>query len=213
MSTWDEMSKRLEVHQGETGSLEVALEDDRGLHKWIKEQKRALALHFQGELVELSNEQIHMLKTIGYGPTRPGCLRPHNIIDSKAAEAKWDSMLQNLKAYKEKNGGVISFPDGRALPKGPDRDLRLWVMEQRREYRILSRGGDSKLTAKRMQRLNGIGLDIAPRGETFTWEDRMDMLRRFKEERGHCRPENYHGVLCPGFGSCTRITGTGNPNP
>ena len=33
MSTWDEMFKRLEVHQGETGSLEVALEDDQKLHE------------------------------------------------------------------------------------------------------------------------------------------------------------------------------------
>lgn len=70
-----------------------------------------------------------------------------------------------------------------------------WVQLQRLEYRKLQRGGESNLTAQRLQRLLATGLDMAPKPENMSWEQRLHSLREFISEHGHCRPPTEDGSL------------------
>jgi len=196
MTSWDCMFERLVAHRAETGTLDVKKSINVELFTWTNAQKRELLHHFQNKPTALSNEQLSKLKKIGYGPGRPGIVRLTGIIDTIAAETKWNAMLEELRAYKERNDGSMVFPEAinSASPK-PLRDLKYWVMEQRREHRRLSHGEPSNLTARRLQLLTELGFDLRPQAEKISWEQRLEQLRQFVEKHGHCRPPNKHPEL------------------
>ncbi|KAL7538258.1 hypothetical protein ACHAXR_008412 [Thalassiosira sp. AJA248-18] len=189
---WDHMYEMLANHKAETGTLDVVV-DNEELYTWTKTQKTMLAKHFQGKSTALSNEQVKNLTNLGFGQSRPGTVR---VVDTVSIEAKWNSMLAELKAYKERNDGSMVFSSSTSdLPKS-ERAIKYWVIEQRREFKKMQNGEESTtLTAMRMQRLTELGFDFKPRPEKVPWEQRIESLRRFVEENGHCRPPIGHPEL------------------
>ncbi|KAL7527634.1 hypothetical protein ACHAWF_002253 [Thalassiosira exigua] len=185
VAPWDEMRDRLAAHKAAKGTLDVSEEDDPDLLAWTKVQKTALARHFRGkEAKHLSPARVEKLKALGYGQSRPGSLRASAVVDVAAAEAKWNSSLGELKSYMERNGESASFSWKREGLSPSDRALKYWVIDQRKEYKLLRKGEPSQLTAARMQRLSEIGFDFQPVSDQISWEERMDGLRAFVEEHG-----------------------------
>eukprot|EP00581_Thalassiosira_minuscula_P031978 CAMPEP_0183785432 /NCGR_PEP_ID=MMETSP0739-20130205/66501_1 /TAXON_ID=385413 /ORGANISM="Thalassiosira miniscula, Strain CCMP1093" /LENGTH=507 /DNA_ID=CAMNT_0026029435 /DNA_START=1 /DNA_END=1524 /DNA_ORIENTATION=- len=194
--SWDTMYERLVSHKAETDTLIVTKSDDKNLHAWVATQKKMLLHHFQGKQVDLSNEQITKLKTLGYGLSRPSIIRPSGVIDKSKKDEKWDEMLEKLKAYKEENGGSMSFPYRKELLSKPITTLKYWTMEQRREFKKLEDGDkSSNMTADRLRRLTAIRFDMQPTGRKVPWEQRLAQLRAFVEEHDHCRPPKNHPEL------------------
>ena len=63
-------------------------------------------------------------------------------------------MREELQRFKERNGGSLAIPDD-----GSERALKVWVSEQRREFKRLEEGRASNLRARRMQRPTEVGFD------------------------------------------------------
>lgn len=188
--SWDDMHAQLAARREATGTLKVRKHDDAELHSWVMAQKETLVKHFRDKPTALSAERVAKLKALGYAPARPGIpkLKPTGIVDSVAAEAKWDAMVEALAAHMARNGGSAAFLG----KKSDERALMYWTSEQRREYKRLRDGEPSSLTARRMQRLAQIGFDPEPVRKTLPWEEQMAALLKFKEEHGHCRPPTKH---------------------
>jgi len=189
--SYEEMYEKLAKHKSETGTLDVNKDEDDELFTWTKEQKKMLLLHFQEKPVPLSDEQIENLKSLGYdkGRSKKGC--PNYVVDVGLEEKKWGLMLDSLLKWKEENGTFAIPNDTSSLPKEV-KVLQNWVQGQRKEYRNLQDGKESSLTAQRLQRLTAIGLDLKSRPPTLTWEERMQSLREFVSEHGHCKPTRDH---------------------
>lgn len=68
--SYDKMYERLVTHKANTGTLRVKQTDydDEELHRWVREQKKFLALHFDNKPVELSNDRLEKLIMLGYRP-------------------------------------------------------------------------------------------------------------------------------------------------
>jgi len=188
--SYDEMYEKVATHKAETGTLDVNKDDDEELFAWVKEQKKMLALFFRGKPVALSDDRIQNLRSLGFEQSRPG-KGPSSVVDAGSAEKKWESMLEALLKYKEEHGS-LSFPgEASSLPK-PVRQVKNWLAAQRKECKNLQQGKESSLTARRMQRLTATGLDLSPRTEHIPWEQRMQSLREFVSEHGHCKPNKQH---------------------
>jgi hypothetical protein len=72
-----------------------------------------------------------------------------------------------------------------------------WVVTQRRLYNKLITGKPGRvcLDAVKMQRLTEIGFQFRPRGKYMTWDDQMQILRKFRDEHNHCRVPVNHPEL------------------
>jgi len=187
--SYDEMYERLAAHKAETGALDVKRTTDKDLYEWTMEQKNMLNQHFCGEPVSLSDERIRNLKLLGFDHGKINNNGRMGVVDTGLIERKWDDMLESLVKYGEERGS-FKFPQDSSLLSKAERSIRGWYVKQRKEYRKIQRGEESSLTARRLQRLMSTpGLDLNPRSEVITWEERMRSLRDFIAEHGHCRPQ------------------------
>lgn len=186
--SYNEMFQRLVNHKTETGTLDVNKEEDEELFGWAEEQKKMLARHVQGKPVSISDGQIQQLKSLGYEQTYRNRGGPSGVVDT---EARWNTMLEALLKYREEHGHFRFPSDKSVLPKH-ERLVGYWVKEQRIQYKKLQDGKDSSLTAQRLQRLTAIGFEMSPRPRHISWEDRIQSLREFVLEHGHCRPNDEH---------------------
>ena len=183
--SYDEMYGRLAARNAETRTLDVDANEE--LHAWAKEQRRLLARHLRGWPAVLSDVQVRDLGSLGI--RRAGAAGgPPGAADAATA---WNSMLEALRRYGEENGTFVFPSNVGSLPKA-ERPIKYWVAAQRREYKKLQRGEESSLTARQLQRLNAVGLDLTPRPDKIPWEQRMRSLREFVSEHGHCKPKKQH---------------------
>jgi len=180
--SYEEMYQKLVTYKEENGTLEVDKNEDEELFAFAEAQNKMLAKHSQGKPVPLSDERIQNLLTLGCGPK------------SSDGEAKWNSMLEALQAYKENHGSYSFTSNTSVLPK-PERRVKYWAHQQRREYKKLKQGKESTLTAQRLQRLSAIGFDMSPKPDSVPWEQHLENFRNFVKEHGHCRPNIYHPTL------------------
>jgi len=191
------MSNSRPTHRTETGTQDVNKDDDEELFEWVKKQKTILALYFQNKPISLSIEQVKKLTSLGFSQVRPGIIRASGIVDSVYVESKWNTKLGELKAHKERNNGSMTFHHNSSSLPQPERSLKHWVVEQRREYKRLRLGQPSTLTAERLQKLNDVGLDLEPtaKQEKHPWENRIQQLTSFVEEHNHCKIPISHPEL------------------
>lgn len=138
----------------------------------------------------MSSERIAMLEEVdfvwsvgrGGGKRRRGKFKP---------SATWNQRFQELKAYKEEHGDA-NVPTKYA--ENPQ--LGMWVAAQRAQYRVykkekedgvsdLSSGG---MNEDRIALLESIGFSfsLAPGWDSSTWNNRLEELKVYKQEHGHC---------------------------
>lgn len=198
--SYDEMYTKLATHKNQTGALDVNKEEDPELFAWAVEQKRMLAQHFGGKQVSLSQQQVQDLTSLGFTHGRVNNNGRQGVVDTGLVEKKWDSMLEGLVKYREDHGGSIVFPNKNksTLLTKSERSVKTWLEKQRKEYKLLQQGKASTMTARRIQRFTAaIGLEkLAPqRVERVSWEERMQQMREFVTEHGHCKPTRAHAEL------------------
>jgi len=211
--SYDEMYEKLAAHKAETGTLDVQEEDDEELYAWIKEQKNLIIKRVKGKPIPLSDGQMQNLKSLGFEIDHPaGGKISLATIDSAAEQRRWDSMLEAAIEYKEIHGH-LKLP-ARNLCSEKDGKLHYWIFTQRREYKKLKEGKESRLTARRMQRLAAIGLDLSPNGPMKSWEQRMQSVREFAAEHGHCKIPKDHelGGFVSYIRNCYRLRDEGKKN-
>ena len=98
----------------------------------------------------------------------------------------WDDKMKQLRRFKAEKGhcNVNRHKDNAKLGQ--------WLTEQRMQYKTFC-GGEpwrSTLTMERIEQLEDIGIDWNP--IESSWEERLDELKEFKNEVGHCNvPQEY----------------------
>ena len=118
---------------------------------------------------KLSAERIQRLDDIGF------------VWELRSSPLTWDERLDELTKYKAEHGDC-------SVPKsyGP---LGHWVTSQRTARR------KDKLSEERIQKLDNLGLEWSSNGNTRYWDERLDELRKYKAEHGHCNVPQGQGPL------------------
>ena len=116
-----------------------------------------------------------------------GTITPYEELN----EAKWQSKLELLRQYRERNGHC-------RVPRRYEIDgvkLGSWLSDQRVAYKKHSEGKPAKITQERIDQLEAIGLDFndtQQKRDEAQWQSKLELLRQYREQNGHCRvPQSY----------------------
>jgi len=113
----------------------------------------------------LDNEVISSLEKMGFiWNPRPG----------------WDHFYKAMKSFYDKHGHLQVPKDYHLLPTLPS-----WLVQQRQDYK------NNKLSSARTLLLQKLGVNLTPRWEKKTWEERFADLCAFKKKKGHCSPTQH----------------------
>jgi hypothetical protein len=96
----------------------------------------------------------------------------------------WDERFKQLKAFKNEHGHCRVL--GREGKDSKIKQLALWVTRQRVQHKLFQQGKKSYLKEERIQKLNEVGMWWGST-VTFDWDERLEQLRVFQDEQGHCR--------------------------
>lgn len=98
---------------------------------------------------------------------------------------QWSTMFDALCEYNKKYGNCMvpyTYAENRALAR--------WVKRQRYQYKLWKEGQPSTMTPDRARALSNIG--FCWDSQTSCWMERLEELKQFKEENGHCNvPSQY----------------------
>lgn len=105
----------------------------------------------------------------------------------RETNGSWENWCKELREYKNHHGDVDVPLKYRHNPA-----LGAFVNRQRTEHRKLQQGKQTSLTKERIENLNELGFKWAIRVSRTPWESRLDELKQFKEQHGHCNvPSTY----------------------
>ncbi|CAJ1926247.1 unnamed protein product [Cylindrotheca closterium] len=101
-------------------------------------------------------------------------------------ETQWQDQFQKLVQYKLKHGHC-------SVPHSCKEDpiLARWVKRQRYQYKKFNDNNPtSTMTTRRIQVLESLG--FVWKSHASAWEDKLNELKAFKQQRGHCNvPAHY----------------------
>ena len=143
------------------------------LGRWVSKQRREYRLHQEGKPSLMIEERIRDLESIRF--------------DWEASRTDWASLwilrIQQLCEFKVQFGHYQVPQPYAANPK-----LGQWVMNQRTQYRLHQKGEPSLMTEGRIRELESIGFQWETNkfGVTSIWSVRIQDMREFKEQFGHC---------------------------
>ena len=135
---WSDRFQQLLEFRQKHGHCHVSWNAYPFLAQWIKRQRYQYRLKQEGRQCTLTDDRVLALKQIGF------------IWDSH--KAAWEERFNDLRGFKERFGhcNVPSvFPE--------NHQLAVWVKSQRRQHKLFQSGKKSKITAERIEKLNGIG--------------------------------------------------------
>jgi hypothetical protein len=106
---------------------------------------------------------------------------------------KWKQRFEELEQYKQRHGDCN-------VPSNDHRDpdikaLGAWVSTQRTAYDLLKKGRPTLLTRERIELLQGLGFCWSVGPEVLTFEQRVEQLKEFLNQNGHCNVPQKHGPL------------------
>jgi hypothetical protein len=132
------------------------------------------------------------------GPKRPRVEKTYNNKDN-LQHVKWKRRFEELERYKEVHGDC-NVPSNdhrdRIAELYPDiKALSQWVATQRTQYRFLKQGKPTWLTRDRIQLLEGLGFVWSLGPEVLKFEQRVDQLKEYLTENGHCNVPQKQGPL------------------
>jgi superfamily II DNA or RNA helicase len=187
---WSEMYEALLRFRSRFNHTNVPQEWKKNpkLAHWVAVQRR------QKKLGRLSENRIAKLNSVGFEWVRGR----GGVGKSGIRTETWEAMFAQLEKFYRENGHSCVPQQYRENPK-----LGWWVTTQRKNRR------KNKLTSEHITRLDTlqfpwspmkIGRPRQPREKSATvpkadrWEEMLDALKAFKEERGHCRvPRDFKG--------------------
>lgn len=172
---WDGRCDQLAEYKEAHGHVDVPTARDgphARLNAWVHDQRRAKRLG------KLSDERAARLDALGFrwerAPRAAGGASARASGGSDAVGPRWEGRFEELRRYKEEHG---DFGANGSTPLGT------WVSNQRSAKR---RG---RLSLEKAARLDAIGFNWACStrkfpGGRFTWDERLEQLRKHKEEHG-----------------------------
>mmetsp|Transcript_30720 Transcript_30720/g.59912 ORF Transcript_30720/g.59912 Transcript_30720/m.59912 type:complete len:841 (+) Transcript_30720:52-2574(+) len=185
---WEKQYEKVKAYFAANNTLKVKESYDYSLYRWSTRQRRLLQRHLEGKPVTLSEYKLKKLTELGWKMEDVSRRRtPPRINTAADEEAIWNKNYEHLKRYMKENGHMMFSV------KDLNHDellLMRWVERNRREYRKLRNGEESKLTAVRMRKLNDAGFIFNPRDISVNmsfkdrWEARLQSLKDYKERHG-----------------------------
>ena len=172
---WRKRLGELEEYKQENGDCNVPVNYPANPHlaKWVMNQRAAYTRLTEDNPKRsrtISAERIEALNKIGF---------EWRLRD----RPEWDSRHDELVAYKAKHGDTLvpmtAISDATSRYHG----LALWVMVQRKQYRLRKERKHSFLSDDRFKKLNSIG--FVWDAQEDTWDIRFDELQEFKANHGH----------------------------
>jgi len=156
--SWEQRFKELESFKTEHGHCNVPpkYRPNPALGRWVA------GIRHQKKRGELDKEKIRCLDALGF------CWTPQDT---------WERHIRDLKAFKKEHGHChvpLRYP--------PNPYLGHWV------NRVRQRKNRGKLTEERIRLLEGLGFSWVRKlhGVQVPWEQRINDLKAFKKEHGHC---------------------------
>ena len=95
-------------------------------------------------------------------------------------DRKWNKNFNDLLEYKKKHG-TTEVPPSQHTP------LSYWVTQQHKEYQKVQEGKPSRLTLQKVQQLTDLGFIFRQVAKSFTWEQRIEQLKQYRQKHGHIR--------------------------
>ena len=189
---WQQMYDRLkQYHADHQGSTRIPTTDKANddLRKWVPNQKSQLSAALQRcaeKDVEPSahvQEKISKFAAVG--------IDIQNSTRAAKNVTYWNEMYAKLEEFKATHGNVLVPTE-----KPEYKQLATWVYTQQKEYRRY-RDNDPKarLTRDQVVKLHDIGFVFERREKFLSWEERLEQLRRYKAEHGHCKVKTNHPEL------------------
>lgn len=174
-AAWNQKFYELMVYKAKYGNVNVraADEDNKGLYKWIMQQRKEYKLLKSPEGSSVLNaERVSVLESI-------------NFSFGTRGDENWFHHYENLKKFKEKHGHLL-VPRKADIPGLGD-----WVVTQRMQHAQLLDGQPSQLTPLRRELLDEIGFVWQIRVRP-AWQSRFDELVEYKKKNGHSKvPQHY----------------------
>ena len=169
--SWEERFEQLKGFNEEHGHCTVPRKHPGGLGFWVEYQRSTRGSQ------HCDASQTRKLEELG--------LEKLGVRWDTATRCSWEARFRELKEFKEEHGHCD-------VPQKHPGGLGRWVMNQRR-------GGKEKSqlrNAKQAQRLEALGFQWNAVKRLDRWKARIQELKEFKEEQGHCDvPRNYPGGL------------------
>ena len=143
---WNERYNELKIVFKETGRSSVHHNDasKKGLARWIKRQRYQYKLLHGRKTSTMTEERIEALHLLNF------------VWDSHGTA--WDDRIQELKLFKDTNQHC-NVPYNYLANK----TLASWIKYQRRQYRLMERGGKSNISSERICELKSLGFQFSPR--------------------------------------------------
>jgi Helicase associated domain len=145
-SQWDEKYEELKQYFKEHGTTLVPSTyrhiGNYSLARWVDNQRRHYTLRNQNKPSKLTDERIELLNKLDF------------IWDP--LEVRWMERYNALVEYQRLNG-LYEMPTTSSDPS-----LRRWVVLQRKQYHKWMNGEPSKMSARRKELLDRLGMDWAP---------------------------------------------------
>jgi hypothetical protein len=191
--SWLVMFEALKEHKEQTGSLDIDPSDasKNAIRQWVGEQRHQYKL-FQSSSTSLSKKafmtltKIQMLTDLGFDfdkdKNKVGTIsKSSQRVRKEQNNKRWEEMFASLQKYKQEHGTLD-------VKKDPENiGLYNWVQAQRLEYKKLADENDSKLSAKKIQRLLDLGFSFSKRSKYMKWNDRIEQLKEYKIKHGHLK--------------------------
>ena len=176
--------------------------EDPGLGTWVDTCRTQYWRRSNGRSSRMTDKRLELLEGIGFDweipnegempldvdPASSSLVTPsYSIAPSRsAARVTWDTRFDELVAFKEANGHC-NVPNNYVQNK----KLGSFVKKQREDYRKKKSGKKSPMSDARIQKLEGIGFQWVISKKTGdqsvdSWDQRLEDLRAFKEQHGHC---------------------------
>lgn len=154
------------------------------LGKWIQDERSIATTLISGNTNDFFEHKINELKALSVKTDCHGQLT--SVYD--AEEQKWNEFFEQLVEYKKTHDTCEVAPSAHT-------PLSYWVVKQHQEYQKVKDGEPSRLTVDKMQKLIDLGFIFREVKTTLSWAERMEQLRKYKQEHGHVKVPKSHPEL------------------
>jgi len=153
---WNQRYKELIDYKTKHGNCIVPrnYKPNKQLGAWVMHQRYQYRKLHQGKKSSMTEERIDKLEEIGLEWNVS-----HLAGAMKVDDEAWNRKYGELIEYKEKHGNCI-------VPRNykSNKPLGEWVVNQRRQYRLLQEGKHSRMTEERVTKLEKVGFKWKIRG-------------------------------------------------
>ena len=172
-----ELLRNYQQHHGHCRVPRLYEIDGVKLGYWLNAQRTEYSKHREGKPSWITQEHIDQLKAVGLD---------FNDTQQKRDEAQWQSKLELLRKYQDRNGHCL-------VPRTYEMDgvkLGKWVAKQKVAYKKHSEGKPSQITQEHIEQLETVGIEWNP--QETKWQSNFELLQNYQQLYGHCRvPQSY----------------------